>query len=184
MPGLLVLSGPSGVGKTTITTELTKDSRFVRSTSVTTRLSRQGEQEGIDYYFITNDEFDTYKKAKLLLEYNEIFGNKYGTLKQKVREAIQNDKVIILTIDVEGGSRIKETEPDAVLVFVAPPSLDELKERLASRSTEPEEIAKRLARAEKEIKCAAQYYDCVTVNSDLQSCVRSIKQYCEKRKII
>jgi len=163
---LLVVSGPAGVGKGTIDTILLERHRNMRlSVSATTRKPRPGEIDGVHYLFIDEDKFRTMIDNGEFLEHMHVFNmHYYGTPRAFVEEELHAGNDVILEIDVQGAMRVKETYPDAVLVFIAPPSMSELKERLIGRNTEtPEQIEKRFATAFNEMRYMKQY-DYIVVN--------------------
>ena len=168
---LIVVSGPSGVGKGTIVKTLIKRrSDVVESVSCTTRAPRQGEMHGREYYFLSKEEFERRIKEDDFLEYDNHFGNYYGTPKSFVRETLK-EKSVILEIDVVGALNAKKAFPESVLVMIAPPSEDELKRRLTSRGTESEEeIQNRLQRLTYELS-QKDKYDFVIVNDDLEKAI-------------
>ena len=166
---LIVLSGPSGVGKGTVRKALFEmpDQEFVYSVSMTTRPPRPGEVDGVDYYFVTKEEFERQIAAGNLLEYAEFVGNYYGTPKDKVEEQLNKGKEVILEIEVNGAFQVREKCKDAVFVFLVPPTRKALYERLKSRGTETEErILARIEKANKEFKLAHQY-DYIVVNDEI-----------------
>ena len=171
----IVLSGPSGSGKGPIVKELIKDEQFLLSISATTRSPRQGEEEGVHYFFKTREEFEGMIAQNELLEYAEFCGNYYGTPKAFIENSVKNGKDVILEIEVEGAMQIKKIYPDAVFIFVVPPSLTELENRLVGRNTEAREvIEQRLARAKEELALYTQY-DYVVVNDRLVEAIDEIK---------
>ena len=171
---LIVLSGPSGVGKGTIVNDLLKSGGFALSVSCTTRVMREGEKDGVSYFFIGRDEFEKNIAAGGFLEYSNHFGNYYGTPKAFVEKQLQTHNVI-LEIEVDGALQVKKVYPDAVLIMVLPPDREELAARLRGRGTESEEkIAKRLERYDYEVSKKAEY-DYVVVNDDLRTAVESIR---------
>ena len=171
----IVLSGPSGSGKGTIVKELIKDEQFLLSISATTRSPRQGEEEGVHSFFKTREEFEGMIAQNELLEYAEFCGNYYGTPKAFIENSVKNGKDVILEIEVEGAMQIKKIYPDAVFIFVVPPSLTELENRLVGRNTEAREvIEQRLARAKEELALYTQY-DYVVVNDRLVEAIDEIK---------
>ena len=154
----IVISGPSGSGKGTIVKELIKNEQFMLSISATTRMPRQGEEEGVHYYFKSTSEFENMIAEEALLEYANFCGNYYGTPKAPIEEGVKNGKDVILEIEVQGAQQIKQIYDDAVFIFVIPPSLTELEKRLIGRGTETQEvIAKRMARAKEELAMYKEY---------------------------
>jgi guanylate kinase len=168
---LLVISGPSGVGKTTITHRVEQRLGGVFSVSVTTRPKTHADTEGRDYYFITDEQFNARRDAGELLEWAEVFGKyKYGTPREPVERHLAQGKLVILEIDVQGALQIKEKLPQAYMLFVLPPSDDELLQRLRRRGREDEAaIQRRFAEAKREIRMAqsSHAYDEFLVNDDL-----------------
>lgn len=172
---LFVISGPSGTGKGTICKELVKDEKIRLSVSMTTRSPREGEIHGVSYYFATKEEFRQKIAAGGFLEYAEVFGNYYGTPKMEVLELLDEGIDVLLEIDVQGALQIKEAYPEAVLVFILPPSMKELRERLSGRGTEtPEVLERRLGQATREISFAAQY-DYAIINDRLDEVVDNVR---------
>lgn len=166
---LLVVSGPAGVGKGTIDTALLARNSDIRmSVSATTRAPRPGEINGVHYFFKTEEEFKRMIEEDAFLEYMHVFHtNYYGTPRSFVEEELDSGRNVILEIDVQGAMKVKAAYPDAVLVFIAPPSMSELKSRLLGRGTESAEaVEKRFATAFAELETAEQY-DYVVVNSIL-----------------
>ncbi len=184
LPGILVvLSGPAGVGKTTVATRLLENEGYVRSISATTRAPRPGEVNGRDYHFVSSDEFKSLIRQGELIEHAEVHGNSYGTPKQPLREALSRNQVMLLVIDVSGGVQVKGQKLDALLLFLRAPSQSELTRRLEKRATEsPEEQAKRLAKALQEQKVADAEYDRVVLNDDLSRCVAALATEIETRR--
>jgi guanylate kinase len=170
---LIVLSAPSGAGKTTVARHLLKTFPEMKfSVSATTRNMRNGETHGKDYLFLTRDDFRRRIEEGDLVEYEEIFGNYYGTLRSSVSESIQRGDFVVFDVDVKGALSLRAAFPDdTLLMFIAPPSLDVLATRLRSRHTETDEqIQLRLARAEMEMGHQDQF-DVVLVNDDLSATV-------------
>ena len=168
---VVVVSGPSGVGKGTLLKRLFATSRFPLETSVscTTRAPRVGERDGVDYWFLSRDEFLRRRARGEFLESFEVFsgGALYGTLKETVERATAKGAWVVLEIDVKGAKSVLEQIPDAITIFIAPPSLDALRARLVQRGTEPlEEIERRLARAKEELQ-ESDFYKHQIVNDDL-----------------
>ena len=179
---LVVVSGPSGVGKGTIVKTLVKQrSDIVESVSCTTRSPRAGEVHGREYYFLSEEEFKRRIRENDFLEYDEHFGNYYGTPKSFVREALK-EKSVILEIDVVGALNAKKAFPESVLVMIAPPSVEELERRLKGRSSETEEeIKNRLSRLEYELSKKDEY-DYVIVNDHLQTAIAELEQIIDKKQ--
>ena len=171
---LLAVSGPSGVGKGTIVkTILDRRADVVESVSCTTRPPREGEVHGKHYFFLSKEEFQKRIAEDDFLEYNEHFGNYYGTPKSFVKEALK-EKSVIMEIEVVGALNAKKAFPECLLVMVVPPSVEELKKRLAGRGSETEEqIEKRLARMNYELSHKDQY-DYVIVNDDLETAIADL----------
>ena len=175
---MVIVSGPSGVGKSTICKEAVKRLKNVYfSVSVTTRPRSEAEIDGQDYWFISESEFQERIDKGLLLEYAEVFGHLYGTPKDKVDEALQAGKSVILEIDVQGAKQAKRTYRDVVMIFILAPSQKELAERMKLRGREDIEAAqKRLDEAGTEIAAAWQYYEHMVINDDLQQAVSEVVQ--------
>jgi guanylate kinase len=167
---LFVLAGPSGVGKGTIVRDLvSRDPEGLSlSVSVTTRAPRPGEVDGVDYFFVDDDAFDRMIRASELLEWAEIVGHRSGTPKGFVEDRLAAGRDVVLEIDVVGASQIRDRVPGSVLIFVDPPSMEELERRLRGRGTETEErIRLRLETAEWELQ-QREWFDHVIVNDDLE----------------
>ncbi len=176
-PAFLVVSGPSGTGKSTLIHHLLGKygGKIHFSISATTRKPRIGEKDGVDYFFLSHDEFKKKIEEDEFLEWQEVHGNYYGTLKSEVIPYLEAGIDVVLDIDVKGGFVIKKKIPQAALVFVAPPSIDELKKRLFKRSTDtPEIIEKRLKVASWECE-QGRNYDYVVVNDDLDEACKLIE---------
>ncbi|MBR2341550.1 MAG: guanylate kinase [Clostridia bacterium] len=180
---LMVVSGPSGVGKGTLVKRLCAEREdVVESVSCTTREPRKGEIHGREYYFISMSEFQRRIKEGDFLEYDEHFGNFYGTPISFVREQLKT-RSVVLEIDVVGGKIAKEAFPECILIMIAPPSLEALKGRLISRNSETaEEIENRLSRLEYELSQASSY-DYVIVNDDLETAYRDLNELIDAEKL-
>jgi guanylate kinase len=172
---LTVLSGPSGVGKSTVVAELRKICPDIWiSVSVTTRRPRPGEVDGREYYFVDDSEFDRLVAGGALLEWAQFAGHRYGTPRAPLNEKLEAGVACLLEIDVAGARQVRLAAPDARLVFLAPPSWDELVRRLTGRGTEgPEVLARRLAAAEDELAAAAEF-DIALVNTSVQDVCRQL----------
>ena len=168
---LVVVAGPSGVGKSTIVRELlARDPQIWLSVSVTTRKPRPGEIDGVDYTFVSNEEFDQLIESGGLLEWASYAGNRYGTPAEAVARMRTQGRPVILEIEVQGARAVRERAPDAFLVFIAPPDRETLQARLVGRGTEaPEILRERMEIAETEL-AAAPEFDYVLVNADVQAC--------------
>lgn len=171
---LLVVSGPSGVGKSTITNRLRADERFWISVSVTTRLMRTDEVDGIDYIFVAEDKFNQMIKDNDFLEWADFAGSKYGTPKKAVEEALQDGKNVILEIELNGARQVRNNSKNAILIFIEPPSWEELTARLINRGTESEQSTQaRLDRAKEELSAAAEF-DYVVINHQVEQSVAEL----------
>ncbi|KRN46710.1 guanylate kinase [Weissella viridescens] len=174
---LIVLSGPSGVGKGTVRKALFEepDVDFQYSISMTTRHPRDGEVDGEDYFFVTRDEFEQKIQDGEMLEYAEYVGNYYGTPKSFIDDSLAAGKDVLLEIEVQGALQVKEKMPEGAYIFLTPPDLQALKERLIMRGTEqPEVIERRVHAATKEIQMMANY-DYAVVNDEVPLAVQRIK---------
>lgn len=175
---LLPIAAPSGTGKTTVCRRLLAQNRdFVFSVSATTRPPRKMERDGVDYYFLTREQFEDYIRRQKLAEYEEVFGNYYGTLRSTLDEALAAGRVLLLDIDVKGALSIKKLYPrQTISIFLLPPNQDELIRRLKKRGTDDERsIAIRNARIPDEIKTGEQF-DYQIVNDKLDHTVKKIMQ--------
>ena len=171
---LIVLSGPGGVGKSTVAKALRDTGEFWVSVSATTRIARHNEVDGVDYYFYTNEEFDSAVKAALFLEWAEFAGNRYGTPRKPVEDALRDGKSVLLEIEIAGAKQVKESAPEAILIFLQPPSWEELVSRLEGRGTDsPERRAARLALAQEEL-AQAGIFDHSLVNERVEEVVASL----------
>ncbi|MEI6294793.1 MAG: guanylate kinase [Actinomycetes bacterium] len=171
---LIVISGPGGVGKSTITAQLRNDPRFWISVSATTRDPRPGEREGVDYLFLTPEKFQEMIETGEFLEWAEFAGNRYGTPRAPVEEWRTLGKHVILEIEIDGARQVRSREAGATLIFIAPPSWEELVRRLTSRGTDsPERRAARLALAEQEMAAASEF-DAILVNDDVEGLIEQL----------
>jgi guanylate kinase len=175
-PGqLVVISGPSGAGKSTICKILvSQNSDFSLSVSATTRSARKNEQEGVDYFFLSEKEFIEHIEKEDFIEYEMVHGHYYGTLSHQIEGIIGSSNTVLLDIDVNGALKLKKNFPQAILIFIQPPSLRELKRRLRGRKSDTEEqIKNRLARLPDELE-KAKYFDHQIVNRDLDNTIKQI----------
>lgn len=178
---LIVLSGPSGVGKGTIVNKLLAEGGYSLSVSCTTRAPREGEVDGISYFFTDRKTFESKIKEGGFLEYSEHFGNFYGTPKAFVEEKLKGGNVI-LEIEVDGALQVKRAHPEALLIMIAPPSEKELISRLEKRGSESaEKIRERVKRMEYELS-KKDMYDYTVINDDLTTAVEQIKNIIETSK--
>ncbi len=174
---LIVIAGPSGVGKSTVVREVLRRTGAVFSVSATTRKPRPDEIDGQNYLFVDRPTFEKMIAEEQLLEWAEIFGDYYGTPEKPVAEALSADKTVILEIDIEGSRQVHQKSPEATFIFIAPPDEDELKRRLTDRGTESQrDIERRFARATEEM-CVATgsgIYNHMIVNDDLDRATRQV----------
>ena len=178
---LIVFSGPSGVGKGTVRQEIfsTPDHKFEYSVSMTTRQKRPGEVDGVDYFFRTREEFEELIKNGQMLEYAEYVGNYYGTPLTYVNETLDKGIDVFLEIEVRGALQVKKKVPDGVFIFLTPPDLDELKDRLVGRGTDSEEVIRqRIERAKEEIALMREY-DYAVVNDEVPLAAERVKRIIE-----
>lgn len=187
---LIVLSGPSGVGKGTVRKEIFSqpNTKFEYSISMTTRSPREGEVDGVDYFFKTREEFELLIEQGKLLEYAEFVGNYYGTPVDYVRETLDKGKDVFLEIEVQGARQVREKFPDGLFIFLMPPSLSELKNRIVTRGTETEDIINnRLNVAKEEIEMM-HLYDYVVENDQIDlACERInaivVAEHCRRERV-
>jgi len=172
---LLVVSGPSGAGKGTICKALIEKNPIWISTSCTTRKSRVGEVEGVNYFFIEREEFLNRIDNDEFLEYAEVYGNFYGTPRSEVLRLLEEGKDVILEIDIQGALKIKSSYPEGVFIFIMPPSMEELRNRITNRGSEtPESLKTRMESAYDEISFASKY-DYAVVNDEVHEAVKKIE---------
>lgn len=186
---LFILSGPSGVGKGTVRQRLFEQETHLKfSVSATTRDKRPGEEHGVDYFYKTREEFEEMIEQKQLLEHAKYVNNYYGTPKEYVEEQLQLGHDVFLEIEVQGAMQVKENFPQGVFIFLFPPSLDELKNRIVNRGTESSDLVmNRLKEAEKEISMMSEY-DYVVVNDDVDYAVKKVQaiitsEHCNRERI-
>lgn len=187
---LIVLSGPAGVGKGTVCGALRKQNTAIEySVSATTRKPREGEKHGVNYFFITREQFEQMIEDGKLLEWAEYVGNYYGTPIDYVQETINAGKDIILEIEVQGAQKVRNVFPEGVFIFLAPPSLKELRDRIVGRGTETEDIInERMTVAKEEIDLMTMY-DYVVENDKVEWAVERIKaivtaEHCKRERLI
>ncbi len=180
---LLVVSGPSGAGKDTVIAALIKKHPdIVLSVSATTRKPRMGEADGVNYFFLTHKQFQEKIFRSEMLEYASYCDNYYGTPKSEVDERINNDITVVLVIEVQGAANIKSQYPECTTVFISPPSMDELANRLRGRGTESEDAVEgRLKRAREEM-ALAENYDYRVVNQQIEKCADDIYEILKERQ--
>ena len=183
-PLMVVLSAPSGAGKTTICRELLKrHSNFRMSISATTRPKAVGERQGRDYFFLTKKEFETNLEKNWFVEWARVYDHYYGTPIAPVQKYLAQNKVVLFDVDTKGGRAIKRAYPDAVIIFILPPSLTVLKRRLVGRKRDDREtINKRFAQALKEIEIRTKY-DYNVINSDLNTAVEQVEAILEAESL-
>lgn len=179
---VIVITGPSGVGKGTLIRELkSRIPELAYSISATTRDPRPGERDGVDYHFLTPDEFAKRVEADGFVEYAEYSGNHYGTLRSEIDRHLRAGRPVILEIELQGARQIREQLPEALSIFIAPPSFDALKNRLVGRGTDaPEQVAKRLETAKVEL-AARDEFDVQVVNDRLDDAIEELAGVVRKR---
>lgn len=172
---LIVISGPSGAGKGTVCKALLEKNDFWVSVSATTRCPRNAEIEGVNYYFIPKDEFLKKIASEDFLEYAEVYGNYYGTPKSEVLKVLDLGRDVILEIDIQGALKVKKAYPNGLFIFILPPSMEELRNRITNRGSEtPESLITRYASAHKEISFASKY-DYAVVNDTVDNACEKIQ---------
>ncbi|MBO0477012.1 guanylate kinase [Vagococcus sp. DIV0080] len=178
---LIVLSGPSGVGKGTVRKAIfdSEGNEFEYSISMTTRKMREGETEGVDYFFRTREEFEALIQAGKMLEYAEYVGNYYGTPLDYVNQTLDEGKDVFLEIEVQGAMKVKEQVPDGVFIFLTPPDFDELKSRIVNRGTDAMSVIDERMRVAREEIEMMRHYDYAVVNDKVELAVERIKKIIE-----
>jgi guanylate kinase len=187
---LIVLSGPSGVGKGTVRKAIfsQEDTKFEYSISMTTRNPREGEVDGVDYFFKSREEFEVLIEQGKLLEYAEFVGNYYGTPVDYVRETLDAGRDVFLEIEVQGAQQVRDKFPEGLFIFLAPPSLSELQNRLVTRGTETDDLIQgRMSTARKEIEMM-NLYDYIVENDQIEHAVGKIKsivqaEHCKRERV-
>lgn len=187
---LIVLSGPSGVGKGTVRQAIFSrdDNKFVYSISATTRKPREGEVHGVDYFFLSREEFEQKIQEGKFLEYAEYVGNYYGTPLDFVEKTLESGKDVLLEIEVQGAKQVREKMPDGIFIFLMPPSLEELEKRIIGRGTETiETIQNRMETARKEIELMS-LYDYIVENDTIENAVERIQaivtaEHCRSERV-
>lgn len=173
---MLVISGPSGCGKSTICRDLMRDERVVFSISATTRPMRAGEVDGRDYLFVDKPRFKRMIEEGAFIEWAEVHGNLYGTLREPLERALAEGRVFLVEIDVQGGAQLKALELEGLYVFIAPPDMESLEARLVGRGTDaPEVIERRLQKAREEMR-QQDKYDFVVVNDRLADAIAEVRR--------
>ncbi len=180
---LIVVSGPAGVGKGTVVSLVRqRDKNVIFSVSATSRSPRPGENDGVNYFYVTRDRFEEMIRGNELLEWVEYCGNYYGTPRAYVENELEKGRIVLLEIDVEGAANIKRQFPECISVFIMPPTLQELRSRITKRGTEPPEvIEKRLQRAENEMKLSVDY-DYVIVNHTVEEAAEEFLHIIRKER--
>jgi len=174
---LFVISGSSGVGKGTVIKEfLKRNPDFMLSVSCTTRAPREGEIDGINYFFLSKEEFQSCIDNDKFLEWAEFAGNRYGTKKKYIKQCLDEGKDIILEIDTKGALQVKKQMPESVLIFIAPPSFEVLENRLRGRHTEDEKTIQTRLHEVKEELARAEYFDYRIINDDLNKAVLEVEK--------
>ena len=181
-PKLIVISAPSGTGKTSVIKEILRmnQDKLIFSVSATTRQKRPNEIDGVDYYFLTEEEFKKKIENDEFIEWEKIYDYYYGTPKSEIERAKKLGKDILFELDVNGSLKLKQLYPDAHLIFIVPPSIEELENRLRKRNTEtPETFRKRIERAKMELE-KAKYFDYVVKNYELETAIKEVNEIIQK----
>ena len=180
---LLVISGPSGTGKGTLIKQLMdQDPTLVFSVSATTRAPRPGEIDGVHYHFVSNEQYDQLVAEGAFVEYATVHGNRYGTLRSEVYHRLERGENVVLDIDVQGALNVIASEKEKVSIFILPPSMKVLRERLTGRGTEtPEQVETRLGNAVWEIS-QKDYYEYKVINDDMEECLITLRAIIEAQK--
>lgn len=173
---LVVISGPSGVGKSTLCAEVAKKTKALLSVSVTTRPQANGEVDGKDYEYVSKEQFFKQIENDKFLEHAEVFGNFYGTPRRKVEQALTQGKIVILEIDIQGALLVKQQHENVITIFILPPTQSDLVGRMngRARGENSEEARKRLDSASTETAAAWQYYDYMVINDELENAAQEI----------
>lgn len=179
---MIVLSGPSGVGKSSLSRKLSRQPGFFLSVSATTRSPRPGEKDGTDYHFLSREEFQKQVEKGEFIEHAEVFGHLYGTLLAPIQKQLKKGNHVVLDIDVQGGASVRKTGIPSLLFFIVPPSPEELERRIRGRKTEKEpEISKRLKEMEREMSLRG-LYDFIVVNDSLERALKEILTIIKKEE--
>ncbi|TDT67924.1 guanylate kinase [Hypnocyclicus thermotrophus] len=179
---LFIVSGPSGAGKSTVTKLVRKKLNMTLAVSATTRKPRVGEVDTVDYHFYSMEKFQEAIKNNEFLEYANVHGNYYGTLKKEVEKKLENGEDVILEIDVQGGLQVKEKFPEAKLIFFKAPSVEELEKRLRGRNTDTEEVIQtRLKNSLKEMEYE-KYYEEVIINNNVEESIKKLIEIIKRKE--
>ncbi|RPJ64252.1 MAG: guanylate kinase [Dehalococcoidia bacterium] len=185
IPVVVVISGPSGVGKdATIARMRQEGDKFHYVVTATTRDKRPGEVDGVDYFFLTENDFRKKIKNDEFIEYAKVYNNMYGVLKSEVRQALAKGEDVIIKVDVQGAATLKRKIPNAVFIFLMPPSIDELEERLKKRNADSEnDVSVRIGKAEEELNVREMFnHTVVNTKDDLDKTVQSVKELINKSR--